>query len=198
MSINRCCRYSKEALTILWQYLVKKLQLKRPLISWSRFTFSCIGSVSYKIWEYNTVPWYYTMSCISTCIIMYSRNFHLENIFVNCLMSSVIERDKLLWWPLPHLHKFRYFYNTKVAGLDKIKNFRLYGSISVFLGPNLWNCMCRVYSCFTMETILATAFGRRVDILRGESDELSKSINLLLRDSNEKEVFNFFVLLSKF
>ena len=49
-----------------------------------------------------------------------------------------------------------------------------------------------------METILATAFGRRVDILRGESDELSKSINLLLRDSNEKEVFNFFVLLSKF
>ena len=49
-----------------------------------------------------------------------------------------------------------------------------------------------------METILATAFGHRVDILRGESDELSKSINLLLRDSNEKEVFNFFVLLSKF
>ena len=49
-----------------------------------------------------------------------------------------------------------------------------------------------------METILATAFGRRVDILRGESDELSKSIKLLLRDSNEKEMFNFFVLLSKF
>ena len=49
-----------------------------------------------------------------------------------------------------------------------------------------------------METILATAFGRRVDILRGESDELSKSIKLLLRDSKEKEMFNFFVLLSKF
>jgi hypothetical protein len=58
--------------------------------------------------------------------------------------------------------------------------------------------MYRVYSSFTMETILATAFGRRVDILRGESDELSKSIKLLLRDSNEREMFNLFVLLSKF
>ena len=49
-----------------------------------------------------------------------------------------------------------------------------------------------------METILATAFGRRVDILRGESDELSKSVKLILRDSKEAEMLNFIALLSKF
>ena len=31
-----------------------------------------------------------------------------------------------------------------------------------------------------METILATAFGRRVNVQRGESTELSKSIELLM------------------
>ena len=48
-----------------------------------------------------------------------------------------------------------------------------------------------------METILATAFGRRVDILLGESDELSKSVKLLLRDTKEAEMLGFIVLLSK-
>ena len=39
--------------------------------------------------------------------------------------------------------------------------------------------MCRVFTSFTLEAILATAFGRQVDIQRGESDELSKSIDTL-------------------
>ena len=39
--------------------------------------------------------------------------------------------------------------------------------------------MCRVFTSFTLETILSTAFGRQVDIQRGESDELSKSIDKL-------------------
>ena len=48
-----------------------------------------------------------------------------------------------------------------------------------------------------METILATAFGRHVDILLGESDELSKSMRLLLRDWKEEEMFQFIGLFSK-
>ena len=48
-----------------------------------------------------------------------------------------------------------------------------------------------------METILATAFGRRVDIQRGETDELSDSVKLLLKDSGDGEMIYFLMLLSK-
>ena len=36
----------------------------------------------------------------------------------------------------------------------------------------------RLYSCFTLEAILATAFGRRLDIQKGESDEFSKAMDV--------------------
>ena len=48
--------------------------------------------------------------------------------------------------------------------------------------------MCRVYGSFTMETILATAFGRRVNVQRGESDELSKAMELLLGGFTDGQV----------
>ena len=48
-----------------------------------------------------------------------------------------------------------------------------------------------------METILATAFGRRVDIQRGESDEISENIKILFRDTKEGEIERFFTLISK-
>ena len=34
---------------------------------------------------------------------------------------------------------------------------------------------CRTYESFAMETILATAFGRVIDIQRGEADKLTKA-----------------------
>ena len=37
-----------------------------------------------------------------------------------------------------------------------------------------------MYSNFTMEAMLATAFGRSIDLQRGESDQFSKSMELLL------------------
>ena len=49
-----------------------------------------------------------------------------------------------------------------------------------------------------MEIILAAAFGRQVDILRGESDELSESVKLLLKGLNEAKMLHFITLLSKF
>ena len=48
-----------------------------------------------------------------------------------------------------------------------------------------------------METILATAFGRRVDIQRGESDEISENIRLLFQDAKDGEIERFFMLISK-
>ena len=33
----------------------------------------------------------------------------------------------------------------------------------------------RIFGQFTMETILATAFGRRVNVLKGEADELTEA-----------------------
>ena len=38
---------------------------------------------------------------------------------------------------------------------------------------------CRVYTSFALEAILATAFGRRVDLQKGESDEVTKAMSLL-------------------
>ena len=34
------------------------------------------------------------------------------------------------------------------------------------------------YSCFTLEAILATAFGCNLDLQKGESDEFNKTINI--------------------
>ena len=48
-----------------------------------------------------------------------------------------------------------------------------------------------------METILATAFGRQVDIQRGETDELSDSARLFLKDSEDGDFLYILMLLSK-
>lgn len=44
-------------------------------------------------------------------------------------------------------------------------------------------CLCRIYGQFTMETILATAFGRVVNIQRGEADKLADAANVLFAGS---------------
>ena len=50
----------------------------------------------------------------------------------------------------------------------------------------------RLYTHFTLEAILATAFGRRVDIQKGESDEFTKAMDRLfegLSDGQSEQLF---------
>ena len=58
----------------------------------------------------------------------------------------------------------------------------------------------RVYSSFTMETILATAFGRVINFQKGESDSLFEAVSglfELLNESSETSASNFIMILSK-
>ena len=53
------------------------------------------------------------------------------------------------------------------------------------------NCYCdRIFGQFTMETILATAFGRQVNVLKGEGDELTEAAAGLFLNFN-----NFLILM---
>ena len=69
----------------------------------------------------------------------------------------------------------------------------------------LLNVLCcliiRTYGSFTMETILATAFGRVVDVQRGESDELTRAANTQFRRAEEGNSTSrsfLLVLISKY
>ena len=55
-----------------------------------------------------------------------------------------------------------------------------------------------MYGNFTLETILATAFGRRIDLQRGESDQFSKSMELLLSGFTDGQLEQFILFHSKF
>ena len=46
----------------------------------------------------------------------------------------------------------------------------------------------RVFGSFTMETILATAFGRQMNLQRGESDELSEAVGTLVGSFSEGQI----------
>ena len=61
-------------------------------------------------------------------------------------------------------------------------------SISVF----------RTYGSFTMETILATAFGRVIDIQRGESDDLTRAVDDFFMSIQEGGFFDAYVLVTLF
>ena len=54
-----------------------------------------------------------------------------------------------------------------------------------------------MYSNFTLESILATAFGRRVDLQRGESDEFSKAMNEVSGSFVDGQFEQFVVFNSK-
>ena len=56
----------------------------------------------------------------------------------------------------------------------------------------------RVFGCFTLESILATAFGRRVDLQKGESDEFTKAMDHFVAGFQNGEVEQFMLLSSKF
>ena len=42
----------------------------------------------------------------------------------------------------------------------------------------------RIFCQFTMETILATAFGRQVNVLKGEGDELTEIVAAMFSDAS--------------
>ena len=41
--------------------------------------------------------------------------------------------------------------------------------------------MCRVYSSFTLESIIATAFGRQINLQSGESDNLTRAMDVTVK-----------------
>ena len=57
-------------------------------------------------------------------------------------------------------------------------------------------CIYRTYGSFTMETILATAFGRVMDIQRGESDELTSAVDSLFIGVQEGQLMNASILIT--
>ena len=48
-----------------------------------------------------------------------------------------------------------------------------------------------------METILATAFGRQVELQRGETDPISKSMEVLVGGFTDGQIEKFILLESK-
>ena len=57
--------------------------------------------------------------------------------------------------------------------------------------------MNRLYSTFTLETILAAGFGRDVDIQRGKADELKEAANKACDLRRDRVVMACIHLLSK-
>ena len=60
--------------------------------------------------------------------------------------------------------------------------------------------ICRVYGLFTLETLIATAFGRYVDLQRGEADQLTEAAAEFFRATLEESSFSpdaLLVLLCK-
>ena len=66
--------------------------------------------------------------------------------------------------------------------------------------PTLWKSetFCRVFGRFTLEAILAIAFGRRVDLQKGESDEFSKAMNTVITGFGDGEFEQFIMVNSKY
>ena len=67
-------------------------------------------------------------------------------------------------------------------------------SLSLSLAPSH-----RVFSSYTMEVTLSTAFGRRVDFQKGETDDISKAVRLVVNQDKGKEdaLMNFIVFHSE-
>ena len=53
----------------------------------------------------------------------------------------------------------------------------------------------RTYGSFTMEIILATAFGQVIDVQRGESDELTTAIDSFFRGTQEGQSLSVAVII---
>lgn len=54
-----------------------------------------------------------------------------------------------------------------------------------------------LYSSYTLEIILAAAFGRLVDVQKGESDELSRCVDTLLEGVMDGQIERYVMFYSK-
>ena len=54
-----------------------------------------------------------------------------------------------------------------------------------------------LYSSYTLEIILAAAFGRLVDIQKGESEELSRCVDTLLEGVMDGQIERYIMFYSK-
>ena len=55
--------------------------------------------------------------------------------------------------------------------------------------------MSRIYGAFTLESILAAAFGRVIDLQRGEADEVTKAAREVF-DTGKGKLFIMIIILS--
>ena len=78
---------------------------------------------------------------------------------------------------------------TRIIKLIKLMHW-------IFVGNSF--LAIRTYGSFTMETILATAFGRVIDVQRGESDELTRAVDSIFRSVQEGRSFDGAALISLF
>ena len=70
--------------------------------------------------------------------------------------------------------------------------------VYVILNQKFDECiMCRIFDLFTMETILAIAFGRHINMLRGESSNLTEKVDIILSGLIDGEVNGLIMLESK-
>ena len=54
----------------------------------------------------------------------------------------------------------------------------------------------RVYTSFTLETIIATAFGRQINLQRGESDDLTRAMDIAVKGVSSGQFERFILLYS--
>ena len=57
--------------------------------------------------------------------------------------------------------------------------------------------MCKIFSLFTMETIMATAFGRVIDVQRGEADSMTEAAGTLFKKFKGNTLQFSYFLFSK-
>ena len=55
---------------------------------------------------------------------------------------------------------------------------------------------CREYGYFTMESLIATAFGRYVNLQRGEADKITKEAKEVFKSTQEESVISPQVILA--
>lgn len=76
-----------------------------------------------------------------------------------------------------------------IHGEGYIGTIQVVGSAIYFIhSPN------RLYGSYTLETLFATAFGRVMNIQRGQSDELSRAAATLFSGNEEGKKSSFFYL----
>ena len=64
----------------------------------------------------------------------------------------------------------------------------IYSSSTLPYTTNHSFCFCRTYCSFTIETILAIAFGPNINVQGGEADDLTEAVQTLFEQSEEEKL----------